>query len=387
MRRRVMFYVQNLLGIGHLKRASVLAGAMAASGLDVTVVLGGVPVAGFQFPGCSRVLLPPARALDETFRTIVDEDGQTIDDGWRDRRLARLLMEFDAVQPDVLLIEQFPFGRRQFRFELLPLLESARTRPRAPKILCSLRDVLVQKQDPTRVREMIALAQHWFDRILVHGDPALLPLDASFPAAGEIADRIAYTGYVADEVDIPAAGGSGAAGQGEVIVSAGGGAVAEPLMRAALAARPLTRLADAVWRLITGPNLNTAVFDDLAWNAPPGVVVERWRPDLPVLLANCALSVSQAGYNTILDILQARARALVVPFAAGNETEQLLRARALARQGVLSVVEEDALSPKRLASAIDKAVDLSPRCPIVDINGANAAARIVARYCAEAHGA
>ena len=43
MSARVLFYVQHLLGIGHLKRAEILAEAMAAAGLDVTVAYGGRP--------------------------------------------------------------------------------------------------------------------------------------------------------------------------------------------------------------------------------------------------------------------------------------------------------------------------------------------------------
>ena len=51
MSRRVMFYVQHLLGIGHLKRASLIARAMAAAGLDVSVVLGGREVPGVRLRG------------------------------------------------------------------------------------------------------------------------------------------------------------------------------------------------------------------------------------------------------------------------------------------------------------------------------------------------
>ncbi|MCH8110355.1 MAG: glycosyl transferase, partial [Proteobacteria bacterium] len=40
-RRRVFFYVQHLLGIGHLRRAATITRAMAARGLDVTVASGG----------------------------------------------------------------------------------------------------------------------------------------------------------------------------------------------------------------------------------------------------------------------------------------------------------------------------------------------------------
>ena len=44
MTPRVFFYVQHLLGIGHLRRAAVLARALAAGGFDVLLVSGGAPV-------------------------------------------------------------------------------------------------------------------------------------------------------------------------------------------------------------------------------------------------------------------------------------------------------------------------------------------------------
>ena len=44
MTGRVFFYVQHLLGIGHLRRAATLARAMAAGGFDVLLVSGGAPM-------------------------------------------------------------------------------------------------------------------------------------------------------------------------------------------------------------------------------------------------------------------------------------------------------------------------------------------------------
>ena len=56
---RVLFYVQHLLGIGHLARASRIAAALAADGFQVTAVLGGAPVPGFPGPGIGTLELPP----------------------------------------------------------------------------------------------------------------------------------------------------------------------------------------------------------------------------------------------------------------------------------------------------------------------------------------
>jgi predicted glycosyltransferase len=378
---RVMFYVQHLLGIGHLKRASLIAHAMAAAGLDVSVALGGREVPGVDFAGCARILLPSIHAADETFETLLDEKGEPIDDEWRDNRAARLVFEFEALHPHVLMLELFPFGRRMFSFELLPLLTAARAAPRPPRIVSSVRDILVRKSDAERNRKAVAFAHTWFDRILVHGDPKLVPIEASFPEMAEIADKLAYTGYVVETDELTAPAPESPIGEGEVIVSAGGGAVGLPLLHTALAAKRLSRLADRTWRLITGPNLSDRAFAEVAWLPPPGVIVERWRADLPVLFRTCAVSVSQAGYNTVMDLLRARARAVLVPFAAGDETEQTLRARVLAERGLAVAVDTATLSPKILADAIDEALTLSPPCVEIDCTGAETTARLVGEMC------
>jgi predicted glycosyltransferase len=101
------------------------------------------------------------------------------------------------------------------------------------------------------------------------------------------------------------------------------------------------------------------------------------------LLANCAVSVSQAGYNTVMEILAARARAVVVPFAGGAETEQMLRASALAQRGYIHVVAESDLGPQTLAAAIDRAA-FGPPPPVaaLDLDGAAASARILHEHLA-----
>ncbi len=59
-----------------------------------------------------------------------------------------------------------------------------------------MRDIVVVRDDPQRHREIVDRVRRDFDRVLVHGDPALIPFEASFPPAPEIADRLVYTGYV-----------------------------------------------------------------------------------------------------------------------------------------------------------------------------------------------
>jgi predicted glycosyltransferase len=382
-RQRVFFYVQHLLGIGHLKRSVTLARAMAAAGLDVTLASGGLPVPELEQEasrhGVRFVQLPPASAADLTFKVLVDGNGEPVDDAWRRARTEALLAAWQAAGAQVLLIELFPFGRRQMRFELLPLLDAAA--PSGAAIACSVRDVLGAQKSVQRQEEALVLLERYFDRVLVHGDPGAISFERTFPPAGRIAGKIEYTGYVVDDAR-PAAGN---AGEGEVIVSAGGGAVGAGLLAAAIRARSLTMLRDRRWRVLAGSNLPEEDFQELAKLASgnAGVELERNRPDFTTLLANCAVSVSQAGYNTLMETLIAGARAVVVPFARGQETEQTLRARCFAGRGLLELVEESALTPQTLAAAIDRAAR-KPRAPLgaVNLEGAQRSAASIMRLAA-----
>ncbi len=367
----VMVYVQHLLGIGHQMRAAAIIRAMQAGGLDVTCVSGGEPGGMPDLGGARLIQLPSLRAADASFRRLVDDAGRELDEAGRARRRTALLAAFAEIRPAALLIESFPFGRWQFRFELLPLLQAAREG--GVRIASSVRDILVEKNDPDRLDKVVGILRRSFDAVLVHGDPRLVPFGATFGAADRIDDLIRYTGYVAPAPPACAPNGPGA---GEVVVAAGGGAVGGALLRAALAARPLTRLAAAPWRLITGPNLPRD--ERAALTAPDGVTIETLRSDYREILSRAAVSVSQAGYNTVMDILVTNVRAVLVPFSTSTETEQTRRARLLAAQGRVQIVPEEDLSPSALANAIDRAATTPPaRGPAFDLDGAAGTARIV----------
>ncbi|MBV8506013.1 MAG: glycosyl transferase [Alphaproteobacteria bacterium] len=376
----VLFYVQHLLGIGHLRRSLRIVEALTREGVRVTLVSGGEPLSSLACTSAERVIqLPPIRAGDAGFKVLVDEMGRPIDDELRSARRSALLAAFGDEQPDAVLIEAFPFGRRAFRFELDGLIETARARRPRPLILCSLRDIVVLPNDPRRPKETVDRVRNDFDFVLVHGDPAFIPLEDSFPLASEISDRLIYTGYITgahEAGDAPIS--DGAAGADEIMVSVGGGAVGGALLRTAIETRRRGCLANLRWRLLAGPNLPEPEFAALAAGLPERVILEQYRPDFPQMLGRCRVSVSQAGYNTILDILAARAAAVVVPFASGRETEQSLRAERLAARGVLELLPENQLSPKRLTSAIDRALSARPAPIAIDTGGARRSARLIA---------
>ena len=374
---RVLFHVQHLLGIGHLQRSRRIAEALAAVGIDVTLVHGGLPVPALhETRNIAVVQLPPIRARDATF-ALVNEAGAPIDDALRAVRRAAVLAAFERAKPDAVIVEGFPFARRAFRFELDPLIAAARGAG-AP-VICSVRDIPTVRPDPVRIAAIAARVRADFAAVLVHGDADFIRFDMAFPAAPQIADRLHYTGYVtADLLTASDSDGCGEEGDGEILVSVGGGAAGRALLAAALDARRAGCLAARGWRVLAGTSLVDEEFAALCDAAPAGVVVERFRRDFPALLRRCHVSVSQAGYNTVLDILAARARAVLVPFAAERETEQLVRAEHLAARGAGLVVREGDLTAATLAAAIELAAVMEPRGIALAADGARRSAALIA---------
>jgi len=360
-------------------RAAALARGLEADGMRVVLVSGGMPVTLLDARVSRFEQLTPVRAADETFKDLVDEHGAPVDDARKARRCSHLLEVFDRERPDVLLTELYPFGRRLMRFELEPLLEHARARRERtgfPVIASSVRDILVPSSKPGRAEDIVERVRRDYDLVLTHGDDTLVAFERSFSRAGDIADVVKSTGYVVGQV--PARQASGSPGHDEVIVSVGGGAVAGDLLDAAIGARPLGRLCDRTWRVLIGGNFPEDAFLALSEKAPAGVLVERARRDFVQLLANCTLSISQGGYNTVAEILASGVRAVCLPFAGGTESEQTLRCRLLAERGIIQMVESDAVSAEEVAAAIERALATPPpAAPIVNTDGAATSAALI----------
>ena len=317
------------------------------------------------------------RARDAGFDVLIGESGLPIDDAWRAQRRDQLLQHYQRLQPDILITETYPFGRRQFTYELDELLDTAHASNNPPLIAASVRDILVRKDKLSTEQWMANQARGHYDRVLVHADPSFVRLEDSFPFADQIDDLVSYTGYIHGAATDPE---SGDEGRDEILVSCGGGAVGRRLLDCAMVARSLSKAAgDTTWRLLIGHDHADATLNALQLTAPRGIEVERARPDFPTMLKRCRASVSQAGYNTVMDILIAGCPAVYVPFAEQGQTEQQQRAKLLEDKGRAVVADEATLSPDRLAEAVDEALMQRPAKFDVDVDGAATSADILLR--------
>lgn len=356
MSARVFIWVQHLLGFGHFARARVVAEALRDAGFGVTLVSGGVTPLEAVPGGISFVQLPAARAKNELFDELVDAHGRDVNQRWHEGRRDRLLAAFRAAQPDALITETFPFGRRLLEFELMALLDEAKRTVKPPKIVSSIRDVLQRPRKDVRAAAMVERANTLYDAVLVHGDPSVLRLEQSFPETAAIASKCAYTGYIC--ADMPKRTDR----RREILVSAGGGAAGQSLIAAALEARQHCRSSEAPWTFVTGPLTEMPSLVE-------GVTMVRSLPDFRARLANAAVSISQAGYNTLIETVKARTPSIVVPFETDREQEQVTRARAFADLGLVRLLRSKALEPRALARLIDATVGSVPPTAKIDFDG------------------
>jgi predicted glycosyltransferase len=375
-----LIHVQHLLGIGHLQRSLQLATALAQQAFEVELVSGGMPQAITLPDGVRLRQLPPLYSADSSFTRLLDADGNEIDDAWRDRRRQQLLDLFASFAPQAVITETFPFGRRMLRFELLALLQAARDSNSCLQVIASIRDILQPKSKPGRNAEICELIERYYDHVLLHGDESIARLADSFALAQRIDNKLYYSGYIySGGGQTPAAD----EGYGEVLVSAGGSATGLRILQTAIAAKPLSALHDLSWRLLVSPTIAADDFDELRRQAGPGICVEHNRPDFSELLKRARLSISQAGYNTITDILNSDTAAVVIPFADADEVEQTLRAQRLQKRGRLLALAQQDLNAHSLAQAVANA-DKGHSELAVNLDGARNSARMVSRWLAAA---
>jgi predicted glycosyltransferase len=353
---KVTIVVTHLLGTGHLARALTLARAFKHASHGVTVISGGMHAPQLDSDGVTLVQLPPLRSDGVDFSRLLDRHGEDATDQLFQDRRDMLAGHLTAQEPDILITELFPFGRRGLKDEFLETLRTAHALPRRPLICASIRDILAPPSKPAKAAFADDTIAQFYDAVLVHSDEAVTPLDISWPVSAGLASRLHYTGFVAPP---PADPHPDALGKDEIVVSAGGGDVGAHLFNTCLAAARRSR--DHQWRLLLGGQDAAARSADLMRGAPDNVLIEPARPEFRQMLYHAAASVSLCGYNTALDILQSGARAVFVPFDAGHEVEQGLRAGALAQLDGITVLRNAEMTAGTLLNAVRTVLDAPAR--------------------------
>ena len=388
---KIVQYCQHVLGVGHYFRTLEIARALLHH--EIVLVTGGPPVK-VDLPSHVTEYRLPGLQMDGAFTVISPTDANRALDEVKEERKRLLYSLFEKKPPDIFLVELYPFGRKSFSFEILPLLEAIhRGDLSSTKVICSLRDILVEKGNQKTYEERVVdILNKYFDGLLVHADETLISLSETFESTDRIKIPMVYTGFIAPRPD-PDQGKKVRAHLGLkrdealVVASAGGGRVGEGLLRAVVEAYArLTGGRSLRLCVFTGPFMAETHFSALAERVAllPGVQLERFTADFLSYLAAADLSISMAGYNTCMNILSTGVPSLVFPFSQNRE--QRMRAEKLAALGSLRLLREADLEPPRLATVIAEVLNsgIKPGRISVNLDGARETARWLEHWHARA---
>lgn len=375
--KKLMFYCQHILGIGHLVRSMEIVRGLVAD-FEICFVNGGKAIAGFEVPAGVEVVNLPAIETDAEFESLsVVDDSRSLEEV-QEFRKNQLLDIFNSFQPDVLMVELFPFGRRRFSFELIPLLDRVKAQGIKTKVVCSLRDIVVTKQDRERHEEKICkLMNQYFDLLLIHGDRQFQPLEESFSRISDLNCPVYYTGYVVQSSpENPLLNDEDKAAlesdEPLILASIGGGRFGHELLDSLVEAAPiLQRIVPHQIQIFTGPFFPEAKFAQmqLLASTQPNISIQRYTPNLLAYMEKADISISMGGYNTTMNILTTRVRAMMLPFVGNGDLEQTIRSQKLERLGILDVIHPADLEPQKFALKIVKCLMKIPKPIKIDLNG------------------
>ena len=392
--KKILFYCQNLLGMGHLVRTTELMRELVKT-FEVCLIEGGQKVAGFEMlPEVEVVQLPTIQV--EVFDSLqvgrqLQVIGSTMSlEEVKEFRKQKLIEVFDRFQPDVLITEGYPFSKNKaLAFEMVPLLEHVRKADRPTRVICSLRDIIMVKEFADRVAEekrRCEFVNQYYDAILLHSDPTIHRLEDNISNADSLTCPVHYTGYVVqsepDRVEFDLADLALLNDPTpKIIVSVGGGKLGHDLLESIIQAAPLLQQ-EISHRIVifAGPLMDESKYQELVTlvQGKTNISLRRFTPSLIAYLDRADLSISLGGYNTTMNILKTGVKSIIYP--SDKDREQAIRAEKLEQLGLLKILDKSELESELLSKIIidylaeESTLDLENS---LQLNGAKQASAIL----------
>lgn len=363
---KILFYCQHSLGMGHLVRSLALAKGLAKD-FDVILLNGGRFPKKMNLSANIEIINLAPLAFDENLQLISCDKRRSVETAKTSRKKI-ILEKFAELKPEIVLVELFPFGRKKFADEILPLLETAKGKS---KIVCSLRDILVGcRRDQERFEQnAIETANKFFDAVLIHSDEKFARFEDSLKTKSVLRIPKFYTGFVvpnAKKIERE----KSISKRKKIIVSAGGGVVGENLLRTSIEAHKILSTSEKIeTKIVAGLFLPDEIFQKLKEETREinNLKIVRFEKNLREEMAKSDVSVSQCGYNTAFDILLSGVAGIVVPYSENGEDEQKIRAEKLEKLGALKVINSVNLNAEKLANEIKKSFNFQPTKFSLDI--------------------
>lgn len=386
----IMLYSHDSYGLGHIRRTLEIARQLSEDIPDAAMV---ILTGSMQ---AHTYALPPRTEYIKLPTLTKNQDGQYCSraiprplDVTIELRQRIILESLCMLKPDIFLVDKSPGG---IKGELLPALRHCKAFLPYTKLVLGMRDI---EDDPSHVSKewthagIVPLLEHTYDAIFLYGSRSLYDPVREYGLSAHIEKKLISCGYI---------GRSEAPPQMDeirrdlklrtsrfVLVSPGGGddgyAIVDTYVRMLREhVQPGRHPFDSL--VVTGPLmcpekrhlLKQAASEDLA------LQVIDFTPHLYEYLRAADLVVAMGGYNTVVEILTANQRGIIVP-RVHPRLEQCIRAERLAMSGLLQMMHPAKLTPSSLFRAVTQSID-QPRPPRsqdvgIPLNGAVNVSRAV----------
>ena len=386
---RFLFYSHDGLGLGHLRRNLSVATALAELDPDASILLATSAEEAQQFhipPSVDILKLPGLRKVDNGHYAA-----RRLNIPWSDMRAMRssvLLAAVDSFQPSVVLTDRHALGVSR---ELEPALQEVRAS--GGRAVLGLRDVLDEPgaaRAELSERGLFERIAAYYDRVLVYGQSDILDSRREYGFPRKIAAMTRFCGYVvAAEAtrgcsDKRNGNGNGAHHSPRVLATAGGGEDGIALLGAFVEAAERFPWDAAV---VSGPQCKPEDASRLHARASrAGVAFRRFVPDLSSEFGSLDALVCMGGYNTLTEAAACGVSTICVPRVTPR-SEQLIRAKAFARRGLLTLLEPRRLDSRVLGAEVESALarDVPGERAThgLDLDGARRAARVLLELAAD----
>tara|TARA_B100000424_G_C22945714_1_gene503405 strand:+ start:12985 stop:14115 length:1131 start_codon:yes stop_codon:yes gene_type:complete len=298
------------------------------------------------------------------------------------KRIARWKNFLNDNNISVIVSEGFPFCRHQWAFELFSFFEAAKAK--GIKIICSIRDFPWDEPHEQGLKDWVAKTQNlvvnqYLDKILIHGDPKILPLlpdSLSFydPALlyKEIESKIEYTGYVTDPKQE-----KHKRLNNKVYVSVGLNkeeslSIFSNILRAAKEFPEL----DFIVLMA-----NKKLKDKIGIRKKSNILAVDYIPNLSRLIESSTMFITYGGYNSTMEILSSRTPSIIIPREDGGKVEQFVRSYVMKPYDLFKVCSvRDLKNISKYIREILNEYDEFPKNCEFDLDGTRKTAKILLEY-------
>jgi predicted glycosyltransferase len=265
----------------------------------------------------------------------------------------------ESFEPHQVIVDRHPLGVGR---ELAPTLIALRQSRPGMRVVLGLPDVI---GEPGAVREAwgssgaVDALHRLYDEVWVYGAPEVFDAVREYALPGSVGQKLVYTGYLGYQVDADAARAK-ALREGIrpesplVLVSAGSGRSGFPLLDTYLDfLEKLDDRSDFQSHLVCGPFMPVDRRKALQERSRhlPSVYVNTFHANLMPYVYAASVVVATFGYNTCCELLSLAKPAVVVP-SASADSEQSVRARAMAERGLVDCLEPEELGQERLGAMV-----------------------------------